>query len=143
MALRVRVAKWLLIAVTAVALNAGPPSGVQRPVPVEVWTGGDDVITQNIADALRAEFTASPYFVRSGGNKPDSLIVTIPTHVNCTRKRGKCVSVEFIAEFARSDKRLISTVRGACRTNRLRSCADQIFRAAFNIVKTSPASMVP
>jgi hypothetical protein len=75
----------------AVALFVQNTTGAepQRPhkTPVEVWSGGDDGLTQRLKASIEKEFESSPDFQMSEGKKPGTLIVTIPSNVMCRRKR--------------------------------------------------------
>jgi hypothetical protein len=100
-----------------------------KPTPVEVWTGGDDGLTQRLRDKIENKFKSSPAFVLSTGKKPGSLIVTIPTHVAWTQK-GARIHVRYKVEFSSSSDIAIGKGSGSCWDDNLADCAAQIYDGA-------------
>jgi hypothetical protein len=106
------------------ALYAAPAT----PTPVEVWTGGDDGLTQHLRDAVQSKFKASD-FIPSSGKKPGTLIVTIPTHAECTQN-GTRTHVRYRVEFSSSDGVGIGKSSGSCWDDNVSACAAQIYGGA-------------
>jgi hypothetical protein len=100
-----------------------------RPTPVEVWTGGDDGLTQRLRDQIENKFKSSSDFVLSSGKKPGSLIVTIPTHVAWIEK-GARTHVRYKVEFSSSDDTAIGKSSGSCWDDNLADCSAQIYSGA-------------
>jgi hypothetical protein len=96
---------------------------------VEVWCGGDDNLTQGVCRALDSEFASTPDFVGSSGERPGTLIVSIPTNVNW-KERGKKTEVFYTVEFKSTNGKELGTKKGACWENDFRTCATQIVRQA-------------
>ena len=96
---------------------------------VEVWTGGDDGLTQQLRDAVERKFKSSSDFVPSGGKKPGTLIVTIPTHVAWTQ-HGTRTHVRYRVEFPSSDGVEFGKSSGSCWDDNFSVCAAQIYRGA-------------
>jgi hypothetical protein len=115
----------LLLAVTACAAN--PASS--EATPVEVWTGGDDGLTQRLRVALETALDSSPEFARSYGKKPGTLIVLIPTHVGWNDV-GDRTQVLYKVEFRTATDHLIAKAKGSCWDNNLAECAAQIVKRA-------------
>jgi len=107
------------------ALYAAPA----KPTPVEVWTGGDDGLTQRLREEIENKFKSSSDFVLSSGKKPGSLIVTIPTHIAWTQK-GARTYVRYKVEFLSSDDARSGKSSGSCWDDNLADCAAQIYRVA-------------
>ena len=105
-----------------------------KPMPVEVWTGGDDGLTQRLRFELENKFKSSPEFALSSGKKPGTLIVTIPTHVAWTAK-GARAHVQYKVEFSSADGNGIGKSSGSCWEEKLSDCADQIYRGAQKAAK--------
>lgn len=101
---------------------APPPAA---PLAVEVWTGGDDGLTQRLADAVREEFRASPRF-RMVVGRSGALRVIIPTHVGW-RDIGTRTRVTYRLELERGGRRT-AVAGGACWEADLRVCARQILQ---------------
>lgn len=86
----------------------------------EVYTGGDDGLTQRLADAVRARLEVSPPRI--------PLTVLIPTHVGWSESGGR-VRVSYRVEYSRSGA-LIAKGQGSCWEDQLDRCADEIVRRA-------------
>jgi hypothetical protein len=107
------------------ALYAAPA----KPTPVEVWTGGDDSLTQGLRYELEKKFKSSSDFVLSSGKTPGTLIVTIPTHVEWT-KNGTRMHVRYKVEFSSSNGAGIGKSSGSCWDDNFAACAAQIYEGA-------------
>ena len=104
-----------------------------KPTPVEVWTGGDDGLTQHLRDAVESKFKASSDFVLSSGKKPGTLIVTIPTHVSWTHS-GTRTHVRYKVEFSSNEGAGLSRSSGSCWDDNFAACASQIYGSAQKVV---------
>jgi len=114
-----------LVLMTNVVMYAGPANRT----PVEVWTGGDDGLTQRLRVAIENKFKSSSNFVLSSGKKAGTLIVTIPTHVAWTTE-GVRTHLRYAVEFSSSDGSALGRSSGSCWEDNLAECAAQIYRAA-------------
>lgn len=94
---------------------------------VELWTGGDDGLTQRLADAVREEFRMSGRFLLiEAGGTPEALKVIIPTHVGW-QEVGKRTRVTYLLELESRGRR--SAARGgSCWETKLAQCAQQVVR---------------
>jgi hypothetical protein len=92
---------------------------------VEVRTGGDDGLTQRLADQLRATFAAAPTYI--AGTLAKRLIITIPTHVEWRKIDGK-TWITYRLEIASGPKSIQSS--GSCWEAGMSLCANQIVKAA-------------
>lgn len=100
-----------------------------KPTPVEVWTGGDDGLTQQLRDEIENKFKSSSDFVLSSGKKAGTLIVTIPTHVGWTTK-GARTHLRYSVEFSSGDGMALGKSSGPCWEDNLTECAAQTYREA-------------
>ena len=97
-------------------------------VPVEVVTGGDDGLTQRLADAIRIELESSAAFTLAPASASNPLIVTIPTHVGW-EDVGSRTQVMYELRLDRGGKNLSNT-GGKCWEHELRVCALSVVEAA-------------
>jgi hypothetical protein len=100
-----------------------------RRVLVEVWSGGDDGLTQRLKAAVEREFKRSSSFELSEGKRPRTLIVTIPTNVDW-RRDGKRTRVSYSVDFTSTDGEKLGSSKGSCWDENLVSCSRQILSAA-------------
>ena len=100
-----------------------------KPTPVEVWTGGDDGLTQRLSFEIENKFKSSSEFVLSRDKEPGTLIVTIPTNVGWATK-GSRTLVRYKVELSTSDDKRLETIRGSCWDDHLAECAAQIYGRA-------------
>lgn len=103
--------------------------GTANPTPVEVWTGGDDGLTQRLGDEIENRFKSSSDFVLSSGKKAGTLIVTIPTHV-AWKTEGARTHLRYSVEFSASNGTVLKKSSGSCWDDNLTECAAQIYREA-------------
>ena|ERR1044071_4563435 len=101
----------------------------QSQTVVEVWCGGDDNLTQGVCHAVDSEFTSSPDFIVSNGEKPGVLIITIPTNVDW-KQRGKKTRVFYKVEFTSNNDEKLGAKKGECWENDFKTCASQVIRHA-------------
>ena len=102
------------------------------PIPVEVWTGGDDGLTQRVRDAVEEGFARSPRFKLVDGGTPNALRVMIPTHVEGTEMSGR-TRVTYQLRLERDGRRLRDT-QGVCWEEQISKCGEQVVRAAIKAV---------
>lgn len=114
-----------LVLISTVVLYASPAA----PTPVEVWTVGDDGLTQRLRDAVETKFKSSSDFALSIGKKEGTLIVTIPTNVSWT-KEGTRTRLRYTVELSSIDDVGIGKSSGSCWDDNLAECASQIYRGA-------------
>jgi len=100
-----------------------------KPIPVEVWRGGDDGLTARFGDALEAAFRAAPEFALSTGKVSGTLIVTIPSNVSWHRVGGG-TEVTYSVQFSGTASSLRGNSVGACPEEQLEKCAAQVVRDA-------------
>ncbi len=96
--------------------------------PVEVWGGADDGLTIRLRDALKDAFRSSTDFHLSSGNKPGTLVITLPSNVGWKPVGGR-TQVLYTAEFA-SDGQNLGPSKGSCWDDALAKCAAQIVKDA-------------
>ena len=108
--------------VLAVCLAGAAP---RTPRLVQVWHVGDDIYTAGLADALERAFRCSPDFVLSNGNRPGTLVVTIPTNLDWKRRFGR-TTVFYAVEFATADGRSLGVAKGSCSSKAFPQCAARI-----------------
>jgi len=96
--------------------------------PVEVWGGGDDALTVRLRDALEDAFRSSADFHLSGGKKPGTLVITLPSNVGWKTVAGR-TQVLYTAEFT-SDGQKLGGSKGSCWGDALAKCAAQIVKDA-------------
>lgn len=95
------------------------------PIMVEVRTGGDDGLTQRLADQVRATFAATPGY--TADVSPKRLIITIPTHVQWREINGR-TQINYHVEIASGSKSIRRS--GSCWETDMTICAHQVVRAA-------------
>ncbi len=124
--------KLILVTRCAAALagcvaSVGPRALNAAVSPVEVWTGGDDGLTQRLADAVEDELRRSIRFsYGEAGAVPGALKVIIPTHVHL-RDVGDQTRVTYRLELERDGQRRRAK-GGSCRESELKRCAQQVVR---------------
>ena len=109
----------LLLCLSSVVL-CQPPKTL-----VEVWSGGDDGLTQKLRDSLEKTFQSSPEFQLSAGKRPGSLVVTIPSNVAWRQVKGR-TRVVYAVEFASVDGFKLGSGKGECLEDDLVKCASRI-----------------
>jgi len=132
---RMRIVRGLILFAVCVGCSAAPPPTTTLPtvaVPVEVWTGGDDGLTQRLGNAMRDEFRRSGLFTLAPTSTSHSLRVTIPTHVGWQEVGGKTL-VTYKLRLARGE-RYFGETGGVCWENDLRTCARQVVQEATNAI---------
>lgn len=118
----------LVVSTYSLATEEREPLGGSAPVPVEVWTGGDDALTQRFAVAVEDEFRTSPHFVLvNHGAAGGALKVVVPGHVGW-RDFGSRTRVTYGLELEREGRRT-KLSGGACWESDMRRCARQIVRS--------------
>jgi len=97
---------------------------------VEVWHTGDDALTEKLNAALEEAFGKSPDFTPSYGQKPNTLIVAIPTNVDW-KEVGKRTRVLSRIEFLWSkNNRILGTSTLACWDDMLARCVEKVVKDA-------------
>lgn len=130
-----RVRKCFPLIVALLILNS--VSGEVRKVPVEVWCGGDDGLTQKLRDALEKRFEASSEFQLSSGKKPGTLLVTIPTNVPWKQVGGR-TRVVYSVDFTAVDGLTLGRSRGECWDSDVGKCAERIVGEAKTAARKLP-----
>lgn len=118
------VAEWLHNRIMSLILIAALSASLET-TPVAVHTGGDDGLTQRLAEAVREEFRRTPGYRLD--HTSTRMTVTIPTHVDWRRILGR-TRVSYVADFRSGDRE--SHMRGSCWEGRLSACARSIVRQA-------------
>jgi hypothetical protein len=95
--------------------------------PVEVWGGADDGLTIRLRDALKDALRSADFYL-SSGNKPGTLLITLPSNVGSKQVGGR-TQVLYTAEFA-SEGQNLGGSKGACWDDALAKCAAQIVKDA-------------
>jgi len=111
----------------AMLLQCATGAEPKRPqkAPVEVWSGGDDGLTQRLKAAIEKEFESSVDFQMSEGKKPGTLVVTIPSNVSW-RQKGEKTQVLYTIDFASPDGRSLGVSKGHCWDDDLERCSIRI-----------------
>ncbi len=131
--MRARLATISLILVAMAACTHAPPSSVPgAPTPVEVWRGGDDGLTLRLADTLENAFRRTSDFALGTGEKPGTLIVTIPSNVTWI-KIGSRTEVDCYVTFSGVSSQVLGGSRGRCWEDDLETCADRVVRDARSV----------
>jgi hypothetical protein len=122
---------WLRLTITTIIclIPYAMSAGQVKPIPVEIWVGGDDGLTLRLRDKLENAFASSPEFNLRGGKKPGTLIVAIPTHVEWKQVNGR-TKVFYKINFRSANDQNISVRKGACWDDTLTECAAQILKNA-------------
>ena len=95
---------------------------------VEVWGGGDDALTVRLRDALKEAFGSSADFHLSSGERPGTLVITLPSNVGWKLVGGR-TQVLYTADFA-SEGQNLGGSKGSCWDDALAKCAAQIVKDA-------------
>lgn len=118
----------ILSAISAISLAGAAGASDAAPphrIPVEVWSGGDDGLTQRLRDAMERAFQASPDFAMSFGKRPGTLVVTIPTHVKW-QNVGDRMLVRYTLEFSSASGQRLASREGHCWDDEYPKCAARI-----------------
>lgn len=118
-------------------LTAGSPCGLraqlqppeERPLPLQFWHAGDDLLSQKLAKEVYVALSHEPEFIPSSATQPGSLLVELPANVS-SKKVGKRTKVTYTVNYSTADKHPISSHDGSCLETRLSVCAVQIVRGA-------------
>lgn len=119
----------ILALLALMASPIGAARGRGKATPMEVWSVGDDALTVKFRDELEKKFMSSPDFQLSSGNKPGTLVVTIPTNLGW-KQVGKRTRVLYKAEFTSANDRRLGHIKGECWQDTLMVCAAQIVNRA-------------
>jgi len=125
--MQINILAVILVCVVPTFQTSGPVK--QSQTLVEVWCGGDDNLTQGVCRALDSEIAATPDFIVSSGERPGTLIVSIPINVDW-KEREKKTKVFYTVEFKSTNGKKLGRKKGACWENDFRTCATQIVRHA-------------
>jgi hypothetical protein len=125
---------FLILTIATWAQSDAVFARVYEPIPVEIWRGGDDGLTNKLSDAIESAFAVSDAFVLNKGEKNKMLTVTIPTNVHRERVDNHN-EVLYTVELKQKATLRTATISGSCRENKLSICADQIFRSAQALVR--------
>jgi hypothetical protein len=110
---------------------ASAPARPNNAIAVEVWTGGDDGLTQRLTNSVRNEFRQSAHFILAPASTPNSLRVTIPTHVNW-EEVGDRMRVTYRVVFDTAEGRM-GERSGVCWDDDLRACARMVVEQATEV----------
>lgn len=117
-------------AVLALTLTVcGTGAAADAPMPVELWRGGDDGLTQKLYVALENAFTSSADFTLTGEGTAGTLVVMIPTHVEWRRRLWR-TRIIYTVEFRTKDDQLIGLSKGSCWEGSVKKCAKQVLKDA-------------
>jgi hypothetical protein len=94
-------------------------------MPVEVWTGSDDGLTQRLRQEIENKLKVSSDFVLSSGKRPGTLVITMPTHV-AWKQMGTRTRLHYSMEFASADGSPLGKSEGSCWEDDMAACAAQI-----------------
>lgn len=109
---------------------------------VEVWCGGDDNLTRGVCRAVYNELLSSPDFDLNSEEKPGRLIVTIPTNVKWKQHENR-TRIFYRVEFTSTKDKKLSTKKGDCWEDDLKTCAFQVVRQAKIAARKLATSSMP
>ena len=122
-------------AVVAMIL-CGTGTAAKAPMRVELWTGGDDGLTQKFSVALeKALISSSDFAWDSDEGTVGTLVVRIPNHVAWRKKRGR-TRIIYRVEFSTKDNRRIGQSQGCCWERSVKKCAKEVLLDAKSAAKT-------
>jgi hypothetical protein len=113
-------------------LNGASLIASQKRTPIEVWSGGDDGLTQRFRAELEHTFQSSAEFALSTGKKPGTLMATIPTHVQWV-KQGSRTQIQYEVQFTSTDDRVLGRSKGRCWEDELSSCTMGVYEDAKRV----------
>jgi hypothetical protein len=120
----------ILLTTVFFAVTVYPVEAVAvEPTLVDLWCGGDDVLTLRLRDALEGAFESSPDFRLSSGKEAEKLVVTIPTHVGW-KQLGRRTRVLYTIDFSSVDNQKLGTSTGSCWDDAFAKCAARIVKDA-------------
>lgn len=102
-------------------------AGSASPTVVEVWCVGDDGLTMKLRESLENAFKSSSDFRLSSGNKPGTLIVTIPRNVGW-KQSGIRTRVLYTVDFTSADNKYVGGTAGSCWDDALTKCVTKILK---------------
>ena len=126
--MRTTLAVIMAIPFVGCATATDPAQIAQDRIPVEVWTGGDDGLTQRLADSVRSEFKQSARYAEALPSTANTLRVTIPTHAGSEKVGGR-TRVNYTVVFDRAERRIGAT-SGVCWSDELSACARLVLEQA-------------
>ena len=126
---------WIAFAFAVILCKTGVAANC--PTPVEVWSGGADVSTQKLRDALESAFDRSPDFSLSSGGKVGTLVALIPPHVELRRRFWR-LRIIYTVEFSTRDKQSIGVSRGSCWEASVAKCAKKVLEDAKTVATKIP-----
>lgn len=100
-----------------------------KRIPIEVWSGGDDGLTQRFRVAVERTFESSAEFALSTGKKPGTVVATIPTHVQWV-KQGSRTQLQYELQFTSIDESRVGDSKGRCWEDELANCTARVYRDA-------------
>ena len=122
---------------TAIALGltvAAVPVASNEPISIEIRTGGDDGLTQQLRTAIEERLRSSGRFVLGpASSNPDVLRMAIPNHVEWERVRNR-TRVRYQLEFSRGGG-AFGFFRGTCWEDEMAVCARQALFAATSALE--------
>ena len=119
---------WMGAVVAMILCGTG--TAAEAPMRVELWTGGDDGLTQKFAVAIENALISSPDFAWDSDEETvGTLIIRIPTHVY-PRHRGGRTRIVYRVEFSTKDDLLIFEIQGCCWASSVKKCAKEVLQDA-------------
>jgi len=101
-----------------------------KPVPVEVWRGGDDGLTIKLSESVERALVKDGEFVLSRDKKPGTLIITFP-HAVAAVPDGNYVDIDYEVTFSTIEGRKLASIKSGCRE--LLYCVDHIATTAYEV----------
>ena len=120
--------RTMLLGLAAGCLYASVSLGA---VPVELWTGGDDGLTQRFADSVLTAISESRDFSAAHANE-GALVMRIPTHVYWSEVRGK-INFSVVVIMTDNHSKYLGVSTGSCWEEAMKSCAEHVLSDARNI----------
>jgi len=104
-------------------------SSDSKKIPVMLFVGGDDSLTLKLANALEKEFGSSKNFTINNDETPETLIVTIPTHLEW-KKIEERIRAYYIIKFSSVYNQILLISAGSCFEDDMLECVNKIIKDA-------------
>jgi hypothetical protein len=114
----------MLMTLALAALFAAAAANEPARVPVELWTGGDDALTQRFAAAVRGAIAASATFDSAAAGQ-GKLRMEIPTHLYWQKAQER-IHFQYVVILVASDGRYVGNSIGGCWESDMDDCANRV-----------------
>jgi len=111
---------------SALTLSAGP-AGTSRPIPVELWSHGDDGLSQQLRTAIEGALSISPHFRAATPADPQPHRTAFLEMEKILGRNRLRFHLSLFTGRAERSERMTEVVR-TCDQNALNSCAVDAWR---------------